>query len=271
MITANTWIQPVIRGAVVMSCLTAMPALAVLHSQTFNVSGTGGRAAQAIFSTNALCVSNCVLTIQLTNTSTNNIADPIEVLTGLFFDFAGSPAVTAGTAAVAPGSTVITTSNAGVVSTLYPAGTNVGSQWAFKQGALNVGSTTYEYGISSAGLGLFGGTDLFCQDAPVNVNCPVLTAGNAGAAPDGLAFGIVPATYTGANANGGVTGRSLERSSVIFTLNSVPGDLTGALNGLRFQYGTALNEGNITVPEPSTLLLLGLGIFGLLNFRRRMA
>jgi PEP-CTERM motif len=258
--------QHLLSGAVAIACLAATPAFAVLHSQTYTVTDPSGRAAQATFSTNAACVSNCTLTIQLTNTAINNPGDPTEVLTGLFFNFAGSPSMTAGTANVAAGSTVITT-NAGTVSTLYGAGTNVGSEWAFKQGALSVGANTFGYGISAAGLGIFGGTDLFCQGgAP---GCPVLIAGNAGAAPDGLAFGIVPTTYTGANANGGVTGRSLERSSVVFTLNSVPGDLTGMINGLRFQYGTAINEFSVSVPEPSTLVLLGLGVFGMLRVRAR--
>ena len=251
-----------IRAGAAIVCLAAAPAYAVLHSQTYSVVDPSGRAAQAVFSTAAACISNCTLTIQLTNTATNDPGTPVGVLTGLFFNFASSPSLVAGTALVAPGSTVITTSSGGSISTLYNTGTNVGSQWAFKQGALNVGTGTYGYGISSAGMGLFGGPDLFCQGG--TLGCPTLITGTTtGAAPDGLAFGIVPSTYTGANANGGVTGRSLERSSVIFTLNSVPGDLTGMIKGLRFQYGTATNEFNISVPEPSTLPLLGLGVLAM--------
>ena len=258
-----------IRAGAAIVCLAAAPAYAVLHSQTFSVTGSDGRAAQAIFSTDAACSSNCILTVQLTNTAINNPGTPVGVLTGLFFNFAGSPPIAAGSAIVAPGSSVITTtsndpgkSKGGSVTTLYGEGTNVGSQWAFKQGALNVGTGTYGYGISSAGLGLFGPPNLFCQGGATG--CDILTTGTTdGPTPDGLAFGIVPSTYTGANANGGVLERSLERSSVIFTLNSVPGDLTGMIKGLRFQYGTATNEFNISVPEPSTLPLLGLGVLAM--------
>lgn len=246
------------------SSLASVPSYAELHSQTFSASA-GALSAEVTFSTNVSCISNCVLTIQLTNTSAVSPAVPADVLTSLFFNFSGAPTLTARKALVASGSSVITTSSGGAVSTLYGAGTNVGSQWAFSQAPNIAGATGASYGISAAGLGIFGGGDLFCQPGP---GCPTLIAGTAGAAPDGLAFGIVPTAYTGAS-NGGVANRSLIQSSAIFSLKGVSGDLTGMISNVSFQYGTSLSEPTLHVPEPATILVLGFGLVGMMVIRRR--
>jgi hypothetical protein len=74
--------------------------------------------------------------------------------------------------------------------------------------------------------------------------------------------GIGNAAVTGANA--------LIQSSVVFTLGNLPVGFTLAdISNVSFQYGTSLNEPNIPVPEPSTMLLLGSGLLGLWGFRKK--
>jgi hypothetical protein len=65
---------------------------------------------------------------------------------------------------------------------------------------------------------------------------------------------------------GGTTGKpvALIQNSVTFTFLASPGFDLSAISDVSFQYGTALTDLNIpAVPEPGTLLLLGLGLLGL--------
>jgi hypothetical protein len=250
-----------------------------LLANAISFTGSSGTlAASVTFTTIATGVNTFDLQIALKNTSLVTPTSPPDVLTGLFFNFAGNPNLVPTTAAGAKaalvdvGSSVVQSNGIGN-TTIYGAGQNVGSELAYRdQANLYLGA---RYGISAAGLGIFGGSDLLCTVGASNCAPSALNEGVGGAPPDGLAFGIVPAAFTGAGTNGGVTGRSLIDSTVIIRLSglsgSTAGDLSHVFSNIWFTYGTAQGEGQFTVPEPSTLALLGLGAFALLALRRRRA
>src|SRR5262249_23648073 len=136
----------------------------------------------------------------------------------------------------------------------------VGGEWAYK-GALSGGPHSASYGVSSAGLGLFGPGDVFPGS---NLSGP--------ASPAGLEFGITSAGDNPATGNSHVIGGDgpLIKSSVVFTLGGLPAgfDPAARISNVSFQYGTDLSEPNLPgVPEPGAgaLLAMAMGF----AFRRR--
>jgi hypothetical protein len=211
---------------------------------TFSAS-SGSLAASASFET-----TGTQLIITLENTSSQDALVPTDILTGLFFDVNGSsPALTRVSAIVPNGSAVL-------FGTTDP-GNVVGGEWAYRAGLLGPAGTTY--GISSAGLGLFGPGDRF---PGANLQGP--------ADPDGLQYGITSAADDPATGNTPVTGaNALIKYSVEFILSGLPEgfDPLTAIDNVNFQYGTALSDPLIHSPEPASLILLACA--GVLVLRRR--
>lgn len=192
------------------------------------------------------------LQVTLTNTSIYDVAVPSNVLTALFFTYSG-PTLTPESAYLGSGSLVYYDPDG------QPADGNVGGEWAYNTGLSGapLGATS---GISSSGFGLFG-------DA--NFNGANLAKNDA---LDGLQYGILSAGDDSSTGNGGITGSGgLIKDSVVFTLSGFPAgnDPTGAISNVSFQYGTSLNEPNVPVPEPGTLILLGSGLIGLAGYGRK--
>src|SRR5437868_15393882 len=198
------------------------------------------------------------LLVTLTNTSAVDIDDPAQVLHALFFDVANNPALTYTSANICGTCTF--------VGTVSGTGTNVGAEWAYKQNASGLGSgVTQDYGLSSAGYGIFGPGDVL-SGAP--------DRGGATTPPDGGDFGLLSAGYTTAGDNGGITNNQpYIKNSVIFDMGAFNGSLN-SISNLRFQYGTALTDPSLTpaVPEPATwaMMLMGFAGFGV-SMRRRLA
>jgi hypothetical protein len=176
--------------------------------------------------------------MQLLNTSTADSWVPTDVLTGLFFNLSGAT-LNPLSASLGEGS---------VIYDLASYSKNVGGEWAFGS-KLGIGTKTYSYGVSAAGLGLFGPKDRF------DTSSNLAGTENVG----GLDFGIVTAGDNQATANGGLD-RNLIKGSVVFTFGlsnlSSNFDLAKAIGDVRFQYGTSTSEasfsGSLSNPSSGT-------------------
>jgi hypothetical protein len=200
------------------------------------------------------------LLVTLTNTSAVDVNDPAQVLHALFFDIAGNPSLTYTSANICGSCTYVGTVN-------NPGSTNVGAEWAYLSNGSGLGGgITQDYGLSSAGYGIFG---------PGNVLSGAPDQGGATVPPDGGDFGLLSAGYTTAGDNGGITNNQpYIKNSVTFGLGAYNGSLSGISN-IRFQYGTAITDTSIpgtpAVPEPATwaMMLMGFAGIGVAMRRRR--
>jgi hypothetical protein len=190
------------------------------------------------------------LLVRLTNTSSSDVLLPAEVLSAVFFDVVGSPTLTRVSAFIAPGS--------GVVNGTAPGG-DVGGAWAFKAALVGAPGGA-KYGISSAGLGLFGPSDVFPGADPDPNN-----------GPDGMSFGLLSAGDNTATGNSPILTNTFVKNSVDFVLSGLPAGFSlGSITNVRAQYGTALvSEPEIQLfPEPTSLSLIALGATMLIRRRR---
>jgi hypothetical protein len=208
------------------------------------------------------------LSVTLSNTSSADTLVPTDVLTAVYFNVTGSPTFGETSAILATGSTVIYDPDG------QPAGGVVGGEWAYVRGigvtvGSGLGATTYNEGISSSGLGIFGPADRF--PGP-NLAGP--------ADPAGVQYGLLTAGDKSATGNGGITGSGgLIKNSVVFTLQVASSFTLSQLgNKVAFQYGTDLSEPSfnsgpptislLSVPEPSSILIAALSGLGLVGYGR---
>ncbi|MBN2477232.1 MAG: hypothetical protein JXB62_21670 [Pirellulales bacterium] len=230
--------------------LASVLALAVVAqaSAAIFVQSIGDREATAEFE---LAGGN--LQVTLTNSSLADVLVPVDVLTAVFFDVAGDPALTRESAVLAPGSAVYL----GGVQVNVPGGV-VGGEWAYLSGLSGMPGGASQ-GISSTGLDTFGPHDRFPGD---NLDGPQ--------SPNGLSYGITSAGDDFTTGNGG-TDVVLVQNSVVLTLGGLPQgfDIDDVCN-VHFLYGTDLSEALI-IPEPASLLVWSLlAVIGLaIGWHRR--
>jgi hypothetical protein len=200
------------------------------------------------------------LEVSLSNTATYKPNDPADILTALFFRIDGDPSLIRGSAVLDGGSMVVN-----IGANPQPAGGVVGGEWAYSAELTHAPSGANQ-GISATGFNLFGPHDLFPGDRLPN---------DGGSPPDGVAYGLTTPVDDGSRYNGGLLGRALIQSGVVFTLFDVPGDFRlSDISDVTAQYGTSLNGPQLsleTIPEPNTVALTAIGVvlLGLLNRKRR--
>jgi hypothetical protein len=252
-------------GAALAASLAAAASAAPI---TYLGSGTGpGGVPVAASATFDIAGDN--LTITLRNTSGSNSGQdvPGSTLSGLFWDFTGSPTLTPVSAMLASGSSIIGApcSPASCVGV-----TNVGGEFGYQATSFPGGA---DRGISSSGYlstGLTGNRGNFNNGAGgVNLDSPVSL--------DGINFGIVSAA-SGFNPNLGLASVPLVQDAVVFLLTGVSGLSNADISNVSFQYGTALTELNVPgdgggggggpLPEPASLALAAVALVAAARFGR---
>ena len=257
-------------------CLTQAVAAAVaLAAASFDAGASlvfggssGGKAATASFD-----VVGSSLEIVLSNTSQADTLVPSDVLTGVFFNLTGNPALTR-ISAISDGPTYRG------ATFVNGTGTVVGGEWGYQSGMSQYAANT---GISSSGLGLFGPKDVF---PGANLSGP--------ASPGGTGYGLASAGDIAGTGNGGVIGNELTRHAVTFMLGGLASNFSlSDIGHVTFQYGTSLSEPHFAsnsvnlvqgsgpgpgpgprivptaIPEPASLGLTVFGLAALLIGRRR--
>jgi hypothetical protein len=238
----------------ILAALAAVVVASPLYASPMTYIGISGtRAASVTFE-----VVGGNLQVTLSNTSAADTFVPTDVLTGVFFNVTGNPALGRISGLLSGGSTVFYDADG------QPVAGVIGGEWAYLNGLNQYGANS---GISSSGLGIFGpgnrfpGTDL--EDP---------------ASPDGLQYGLLTAGDLAGTGNGGITGSGgLIKNSVVFTLSGFSGLTEADISAVTFQYGTSLDEPHVSgcttctreTPEPQTLALVALGTVGLAIARRK--
>lgn len=229
---------------------------------TFGGSGADadGRpvSAQAIFD-----ISGNILTITLINNAPSHSGNdaPGSTLSGLFWNFTGSPSLTPASATVASGAIV----GAACDSVSCVGVTNVAGEFGYQATSFTGGA---DRGIASSGYlttGLSGNIGNFNNGAAgTDLDNP--------ASLDGINFGIISAA-SGFDPNGGLANDPLIQDRAVFVLTGVSGLTNADISNVSFQYGTNLSELNVPgicrngcsttttqVPEPALPLMLGAGL-----------
>lgn len=184
------------------------------------------------------------------------------VLTALFFNIANSPTLTFTAANICAGCSFEYAS----ALTGGTGNTDVKGEWAYKGTSA---WSTYNYGVGTAGLnGVFGAGNVSGTDR------------NNKQAPDGLDFGLLPAGWSSAGDTIGLSEQGpLVKNATIFTFTYTGTPLTDAdFQGVYFAFGTGAPGTEPycigprcfpTVPEGSTLALLGMGLIGVAGVARK--
>jgi len=205
-------------------------------------------------------INGGMLTITLTNTTSQQSTSIGEVLTILTWDIEGA-SLTTGTAVIGAMSSLV-----GVDSGDFPGIVNLSSEWAFKDN-ISAGSSFFgpigSFGIGAVGdinfgVDSFGPKDRF--DTSTNLFPPPSGSLN------GVDGGIVGPDQLAFDADGYAHHGPLVKYQMVFTFD-ITGDLsTYNITNVQALYGT---DGAPLVPEPATLLLVGSGLLGGAFFRKR--
>ncbi|MEH2163660.1 MAG: XDD4 family exosortase-dependent surface protein [Nostoc sp.] len=252
-------------------CISALAVVTVSQisqadaaSMTFSVTGTNSASNNALASSVVFddLLNPGKLTVTLTNMK--NVSVPSDVLTSVFWDYAGSPLnlslISATASKVTQNNPSTTTNNVNLLNT-----PNNGKEWAFASTTNSAGlinGVTQDYGLGTVGLGIFQGIG-----GQQQVNYGIIDGYNA-------------------NANSPVKGGSFVDNSATFVLSGLPTNFDiSKIGSVRFQYGTDLKEPSIIkaqgsyyspppptpkkVPEPGTTAALSLFAVGALRGVRK--
>jgi len=236
---------------------------AVTDTATYTATAAGNNPNETLKASATFALSNSDLVVTLANISTSDPNDPSDILTGLLLDITGDPKLTAMSAALGPDSSIINHS----VPTNFTG--NVGGEWSYRSDLLRAPEGDNE-GISSTSLRWFSARYLFYKKRLPGAR-----------SLSQVQFGLTTLNDLPGNDDAALRGRALIENSVVFTFAGLPADFTlSDISKVDFQYGYRVTPGSellgepvsvVSVPEPSTIGLIGAGLLGGIAFLRRRA
>ena len=186
----------------------------------------------------------------------NNAAgtDPLQILSGLFWDVSGSaPTGTSLASAVTASGSLLYTSGTSGVASAELRNSELGGQlgWEYRTPPGLLDGVSYQFGLGSSGLsGSFGG----------------LANASYGIIGPGSSIGQVPLK----NQLPLVMSTSSSPSSAVFLISGFGTDVSQITN-VTFAFGSAGENNMIFVPEPTSLALAGFALVCLVAFSRSAA
>jgi hypothetical protein len=223
---------------------SAMPILSGSYNgSNWSASDIYGRSATAEFS-----IAGNYLNIVLTNTSQTIDDVPNEVLAGIFFDFTGSNLI---------GSPTVTFSGTKIYDTgaeTLLSGADISSEYA------SLTNITNNYGMGSYGIS----STAFDEDPQL----PGGWGGFGNSLPQPQPSGGLVSNATIGNGSSFSSSMDYEFANsvtIAWMLQSVPSSGNWDIGQVNFLYGTDL----VSVPEPSTMLLLGCSLILFAGIGRR--
>lgn len=253
-------------SAMLAACAISLVGPAASRADLISFSGTGSDGlspANSLSATATFSMNGTQLVIDVQNTGAFTTLDPVDVLTAVYFDINGQPALTGPTAAVATGSVLFDVPGKTAVtapSSLMVSSTSGG--WDYATGA--TGGVSQYYGLGTVGLDRFDGS--------------LTNAGSGSQSNYGVIQNVTYTKFTGnlKNTNNGQT--PLVKDTIEFTLSGLSkGFNLTSISNVRFQYGTSNSEPSFTVqtgtftssaiaPEPSTILVAAVGAIGFVGY-----
>lgn len=214
-------------------------------------------------------LSGSVLTVTLTNTSTQDVDAADEVLTGLLFSVSGQ-----GTLAPVSASVLNWSPNNSQI--VYWDGSNPNAYSGSSDGTV-YGDISSEWAFNGVGLSSAAYEDI-SGDQFTEADLMGLLPGNqtlwAPNAPNGIPYGILPLADdpNTVGADSRVDGGPLVRGGVVFTFEVSEFFTLEDIQNISFQYGVGVCDPNIppAVPEPASMTLLGIGVAAM-ALRKRFA
>ncbi len=240
-------------GAAVLCGLTGTTQADFVVVQEFSLSN-GLQSATATFTFSDIG-GDKTLNILLTNTMTTNA--PPNWLTGVFFDIAGGPTLSNGSALAPDGMVTFDASGSTPYITNGP-----GNFWAFRQdlaGVLPPPFVGQQYGLGSAGFNVFSSNDMLDLPVPVDIHPQ----------RDGSDGGIVPFFGGGETVPEGHFQTPFVLGSLAFDFD-LPDlfDINAAdASNVFFVFGTGFEE-IVLLPLPAALPMGLAGLLGVLLLRR---
>lgn len=230
---------------------------------TYTATGQGDATNKTLSASASFAVFDQKLIITLSNTATYDANDANDILTAIFFSITGNPTLS-GTSAVLGPDTAIKNRPG-----MSGPGMNVGGAWAYHDSPTGLPHDATEE-ISIANLKSFGKGSRF--------------SGLKLAPSGGAAFGVTTDFDSLGNDKGSFKHQQLIENTVVFTMGGLPTNFTLAdISDVSFQYGTDLksadldlagtidggSNGNSTVPEPTTTMLVVAGLLGTFALARK--
>jgi hypothetical protein len=240
------------------------------YAQTFStsfVNPTSGSTDKASATFSLITGTTSYLHVVLTNTSTIQNYQNVDLLSGFFFSLAASPTLTPTSATTSSAIINAADCQASAVTLCSTAPVDVGYQWQYEYSGVGFHTSTESiagtYGVATSGYSSLTPTFGKGNTTPFGANAPDL----GGKGTSSLAFSIVGSSFVDPT-KGGLATTELVNTSIAFNWALPTGVSSLNVSNVTFTYGTAPDVIS-KASEPTTVAIVGTGLLALTIVRSR--